>query len=389
MRNSLSDVKKANKRLLYKCIREQKQVSMTELEHITKLSRPTIAELVHKMEVEEMIVKVGRGTSSGGRTPVLYGINARAAFAMGIDMEFPTMRMAISDLEGKMICSSIRRYPPDSDKDQVLSLLLTQIEDLLIESQIDKEKLLGIGMGVPGIIDRKNNISVIVERIQGWEEVPIAAIVEQKFGRPVYIFNDVDLLSWAERKLSPSKELPDMLFIAFLYGIGVSIWMDGKLMQGEGGNAGRMGHMLVNTEGPECKCGSRGCLGLYTGERAMLKMYRKLSGKEVLSAKDLLALADQGDADALSTLETTGHYLGIGIVNMANLLDISHVVVSAPFDLSRIIELAEPVLAIRERYTLRRKIYVSAGKMVEEQYAMGGCMMVLEQANVDSLVSLG
>lgn len=384
---SLSDVKKANKGLLYECIREYKQVSITDLVHITKLSRPTVTELVRKMETEGTVAKVSRGASNGGRAPMLYGINSKAAFAMGIDLEFPTLRMAISDLEGEMICSSIRRYPPDSDKDMVLSLLLKQIEDMVSESKIDTEKLLGVGIGVPGVIDRKNNLSVIIERIQGWENVPIAAILEQRFGWPVYIYNDVDMLAWAERKFSDLKDA-DMLYIALLYGIGMSIWMDGKVIQGEGGNAGRIGHMLVNTEGPECKCGSRGCLGLYTGERAMCRIYRELSGKSVSGAKELLSLADQGDAAAVETLETTGHYLGIGIVNVANLFDISHIVVSAPFDVTRFIELAKPALAARERNTLRRKITVVPGKMGEEQYALGGCMMVLEKVSSEALGNL-
>jgi predicted NBD/HSP70 family sugar kinase len=386
--NSLSDVKKSNKRLLYECIREQKQVTMTELEHITKLSRPTIMSLVHEMNIEEAVLKVGRGTSSGGRIPTLYGINARAAFAMGIDMEFPTVRMAVSDLDGNLVCSSSYRYPPDSDKDQVLSLLLSQVEELLLESQIDLEKLLGIGVGIPGVIDRKNSCSVFFERIRGWENVPICEILEQRFGHPVYLYNDVDLMACAERKISQLEDIPDMLYIVIRNGISMSIWMDGKLVLGEGGNAGRLGHMLVNAQGPECKCGSRGCLCLYTGARAMCDMYREFSGKKIVHANDLLSLADQGDSTAQRTLEISGHYLGIGIVNVANLFDISHVVVSSIFDPAKLLEMAEPALTARNQHILRRKIYVSEGKMSESQYALGGCLTVLERVRTNESDSL-
>jgi len=378
--NRLSDVKKANKRLLYECIRDEELVTITELEHMTKLSRPTIVELVHEMEKEGKIVKAGLGTSRGGRSPMLYRINECAAFAMGIDVEIPAIRMAISDLRGRPICTSIRQCPPDSDANQVLSHLLYQAEDLLKESGINKEKLLGIGVGIPGIIDRRNNYAVVLERIKGWENIPIGEIIEDHIGRPVQICNDVDLLARAERSLFPENALPNMLYIMIRSGIGMSIWMDGKLLQGEWGNAGRVGHMLVNTEGPACLCGSRGCLALYIGEKSMRRMYRESSGKEVGSIKDLLTLANSGDSAAIKVMETAGHYLGIGIVNVANLFDIAHIVVSGPFELSRLLKEVEPAIKAREQH-MHRKIHVVEGKLDESQYALGGCMMVLEHAN--------
>ena len=79
---------------------------------------------------------------------------------MGIDLEFPKVRMAISNLECENICFSVRIYPKDADKDQVLQLMKQQIDDLLLESGIDKNRLLGVGIGVPGVIDYKNNYSV-------------------------------------------------------------------------------------------------------------------------------------------------------------------------------------------------------------------------------------
>ncbi len=378
--NNLSDVKIANKNLIYQCIRDRKQITLAEIEYATHLSHPTVTSLVRNLENEGRIIKAGVGVSCGGRAPALYSINAGSAFALGIDMEFPRIRMAVCDLEGSILCSSNRLYPIDSHKDQVISMLLSQAGDLIADAGIDIKKLLGIGVGVPGVIDRKSNFSIILERIHGWENVPIGSILEEAFQRPVYICNDVDLLSLAERKYGNTDSPSDMLYIAIRHGIGMAIWTDGSLFAGEGGNAGRLGHMLVNTEGPACRCGSKGCLGLYTGERAMFQMYQEYSGKTAQSVKDIIALADQGDDAALKTIETTGHYLAIGIVNVANLFDISHVMISAPFDLTRILNLIEPTLAISKRHTLRRSIHVRAAKMEESKYAMGGCLMVLNTA---------
>lgn len=374
---NLSDVKIANKNLIYQCIRDKKHITMSEIEYITHLSHPTVTSLVRDLEREGQVKKDGVGVSCGGRAPTLYSINADSAYAMGIDMEFPHVRMAICDLEGSILCSSNRLYPEDSCKDQVITMLLSQAENLIVDSKIDMNKLLGIGVGVPGIVDRKSKLSIMLERIRGWENVPIGSILEEAFQRPVYICNDVDLLSLAEKKYGNVDAPSDMLYIAIRHGIGMAIWMDGHIFSGEGGNAGRLGHMLVNTDGPACKCGSKGCLGLYTGENAMFRMYHEYSGKTAQSVKEIIALADQGDEAALKTVETTGHYLGIGIVNVANLFDISHVMISASFDLTRILKSIEPALEIRKQHTLRRQIHVRAAKMEESKYAMGGCLMVL------------
>ena len=96
-------------------------------------------------------------------------------------------------------------------------------------------------------------------------------IIQRYVGKPVYICNDVNLLSWAERKAAHLEDVQNMLYIVIRSGIGMAIWTDGSLMQGEMGNSGRIGHMTVDKNGLECKCGSRGCLGLYTSEKAMMR----------------------------------------------------------------------------------------------------------------------
>lgn len=131
----------------------------------------------------------------------------------------------------------------------------------------------------------------------------------------------------------------------------MAIWNDGSLMQGEMGNSGRIGHMTVDKNGLQCKCGNRGCLGLYTSEKSMIRMYGELTGKELKWAGELFPLAEAGDAAALQVFETCGRYLGTGIVNVANLFDISEVVLSTSFDSSYILKSAQYALDARKMNT--------------------------------------
>lgn len=383
--NNLSDVKKANRQVVYECIRSHKEITMSDIEYVTHLSRPTVTTLVQEMVADDLVVKSGYGVSNGGRSPVLYRTNASAAYAMGIDLEFPKVRMTISNLDCEKISFSIRSYPADSNKDQVLCLLEQQIDDLLLESGIDTDKLLGIGMGIPGVIDYKNRYSVLFERIEGWENVPIGDIIEKYTSKPVYICNDVNLLSWAERKISHLENVQNMLYIIIRSGIGMAIWTDGSLLQGEMGNSGRIGHMTVDKNGLECKCGSRGCLGLYTSEKAMIRMYKEITGKEILWAGELVELANAGENAARKVLETCGRYLGIGIVNVANLFDTSEVIVSTSFDASYILKNAQYALDARAVNTIRREVRVRQGSLQESELGLGGCLLVLDKEHLSLL----
>lgn len=384
-KNNLSDVKKANRQLVYECIWSHKSVTMTDLAYVTHLSRPTITSLVQEMTADNLVIKSGYGTSNGGRNPVLYHANVNAAYAMGIDLEFPKVRMAISNLECENICFSVRIYPKDADKDQVLQLMKQQIDDLLLESGIDKNRLLGVGIGVPGVIDYKNNYSVFFKRINGWENVLIGDIIQEYIGKPVYICNDVNLISWAERKVAHLEDIKNMLYIIIRSGIGMAIWNDGSLMQGEMGNSGRIGHMTVDKNGLQCKCGNRGCLGLYTSEKSMIRMYGELTGKELKWAGELFPLAEAGDAAALQVFETCGRYLGTGIVNVANLFDISEVVLSTSFDSSYILKSAQYALDARKMNTIRREVKVRKGLLQESSFGLGGCLLVLNKEHMSLL----
>ena len=384
-KNNLSDVKKANRQLVYECIWSHKSVTMTDLAYVTHLSRPTITSLVQEMTADNLVIKSGYGTSNGGRNPVLYHANVNAAYAMGIDLEFPKVRMAISNLECENICFSVRIYPKDADKDQVLQLMKQQIDDLLLESGIDKNRLLGVGIGVPGVIDYKNNYSVFFERINGWENVLIGDIIQEYIGKPVYICNDVNLISWAKRKVAHLEDIKNMLYIIIRSGIGMAIWNDGSLMQGEMGNSGRIGHMTVDKNGLQCKCGNRGCLGLYTSEKSMIRMYGELTGKELKWAGELFPLAEAGDAAALQVFETCGRYLGTGIVNVANLFDISEVVLSTSFDSSYILKSAQYALDARKMNTIRREVKVRKGLLQESSFGLGGCLLVLNKEHMSLL----
>lgn len=345
---------------------------------MTKLSRPTVVGLIHDMENECEVVKAGTRSSTGGRAPILYKINPDVSFAVGIDFEFPEIRMAICDLEYRVLCTSKEICDINMDKAQTIERLIKQLETLIDQAGIEQRKLIGIGIGLPGVIDLQNNTSVRIEKIDGWENVPIASILSDHFCLPVYIQNDINLLTLAERQLWPDSDMRNMMCIVIRTGVGLGIIVNDHIFNGEAGNAGRIGHLSVNFEGLECVCGGRGCLTLYTSERAMKRNYEKKTGQRIETCIQLSNQADQNDLAAVQVIESAGWYMGLAIVNLVNLFDVTNVVVLTAFDSTRILCSAQRSIDSRSELFRKRTIKLYAGRLREPMYAMGGCTIVLD-----------
>jgi len=379
------DVKLTNRHLLYECIRKNGPLTLTVLERTTNLSRPTVAGLVREMEKDNLIKKMGLESSSGGRAPMLYGINPDAFYALGIDFDFPTSRMAISNLNGHIVFASKKGISRRMNTRQVLDALIEQIDSLIIESGLNRSQLLGIGFGMPGTIDYKNGRSIVFERIADWQNVSLSEVLTDRFRIPVVMENDVHMLTWAERRLWTRADFSNMLFISIRSGIGMSVMMNGSVLEGQFGNAGFIGHTVVDVNGPECSCGKRGCLEVFASELHMMNMYAEKTGRALSNIRELFDIAHKEDPVAREIIASAGYYLGIGIGNAALTFDIPTVVVSAWFDHSSLLERAqETVDRTINQFRREGKIQIFPGRLCEEEYALGGCLRMIEVAQMSS-----
>ncbi|MGI6168934.1 MAG: ROK family protein [Christensenellales bacterium] len=379
--SNIRDVRESNKALLYNCVRRSRSVTLSQLEQMTNLSRPTVTGLMREMEEEGRILRLGYETPVSGRAPVLYGINPAAAYAIGIDFDFPNCRMVISDLMGRIVAMEKERYPRASNTQQTLGKVIAQTERLISQSDIDPQKLLGIGLGMAGAIDIQSGRSIVFERIPDWRDIPVSDTLSECFDLPVFMKNDVHALTWAERRLWNRKEFSDMLFISIRSGIGMSVLLNGTVLEGKFGNAGFLGHTTIDIKGPLCTCGKRGCLELYTSELAMLQMYYERTGTPLDSITELVQLANQDDISARGVLESAGRCLGIGLGNASLLFDIPNIVINAQFDTAIILKQVQSILDENiNQYRNIAKIRVFPGRLREPEYALGSCLMAIESA---------
>ncbi|MDD3411332.1 MAG: ROK family transcriptional regulator [Eubacteriales bacterium] len=384
--NNIKLVKEANKYLILQCILKFAPLSTEEIVSRTGLSRPTVLGVMRELADDQLIARVGYSESSGGRAAGLWGMDGEGHFAVGVDFEFPQVRMVIANLKNEIRCAKTLTYPRTIEKTELLERFFQELGDFIDLSGVPREAIDGVGLGLPGVIDTVNGVSMNIERIRGWHDVHIQRDLERHLRLPVYIKNDVHLMGLTEKRLFLGDEASDFIYIGFRSGIGSVTYQQGRPMKGEKGNAGFIGHTTLNPAGPACCCGSRGCLDVYASKLSISAKYmerRRAQGNppaETPGFIDLVTLARGGDESAAEVLRDAGFYLGVAVANMIKTVEIPRVVIGGSPALKQSVFLEAMEASMKQYLTDSLGVCVSlaCGQLPEEKYALGGCLLVFD-----------
>jgi len=386
--------KKVNKYLVFESIRKRGPISVPEIAKITKLSRPTIDSCVKIFYEKNLIKKEGFGDPQGGRKPNLWKLNNHAGYLIGVDMESPNLNLLLADLDLNTIQTTSTTFSLYSKKEDILEIICREINNIMTMSNLEPDKVMGIGIGVAGIIDKYRGTAVSIERIPDWHDVPLEEILKERLHLPIFIENDVMLMTFAEKSLN--KELKDQqnfIYMGFRYpsGIAARFFLEGRPFNGYHGNAGFIGHVQVEKNGPVCACGKRGCLELYADVRSILNRAKtvmknrmesriyQMSGKEEdITLREVGQAADEGDVLAMRVLRESADYLSMGIEYLVSLFDIPLVVLGGSITQAGNAFLNFVIEASRKRLisTFRNSLDVRYGYIGDNAASLGGALLV-------------
>lgn len=238
----------------------------------------------------------------------------------------------------------------------------------MIENIKENKKISGIGMGVPGPIDRKRGVISNPPNIP-WRNVPLKKIIQRKFRTKVAIENDAKCAALGVLARKKTKN-----FILFTLGTGVggAIVTDGKLYTGMG-NAGELGHVTIEKDGLKCNCGNMGCLEEYVAARGFERLAKKYFGKR-LSPLELERMAKKGDKKAKRIYNEVGEYLGIGLANIGNAFNPETIYFTGKISRSG------PLLLEPARKEMAKRIFVKPPKlkMAEEEAELYGAASLIK-----------
>src|SRR5438477_265502 len=166
--------------------------------------------------------------------------------------------------------------------------------EILEEVAVERTSVLGVGMGIPGPVDRAHGTAGSATILPGWIGLSIAAEMEQRLGIPVRIENDANLGALAELTWGAGRDCSNFAYIKAATGIGAGIVIDGRLLRGATGTAGEIGHTTLDEAGPLCYCGNRGCLETVASGPAIVQLVGRVNG-ESLALSQIIELASEGD----------------------------------------------------------------------------------------------
>jgi Transcriptional regulator/sugar kinase len=289
-------------------------ISKKDLADRLGLSTTSVTTFINELLAEDKVISCGTAKSTGGRKSNLYKLNPEAFYSLGIELQVDRMIGILLNFYGEVIEA---REITFSNKNEwhVFPILNHLIEQMVADHSIPLFKLKGIGIGVPGIVSPKTEILEFAPNL-GWKHVNLEVLLNIK--TPVIIENEANAAAWGEKAFGVARDISNLIYISIDSGIGCGLLLNGKLIAGNSGHAGEFGHMIINSEGPLCQCGHRGCWETYASNDAALKFYAQKTGRELPTFDDFLMLLDHHDSCAMEVLNTIIKYLGVGIANIVN-----------------------------------------------------------------------
>jgi predicted NBD/HSP70 family sugar kinase len=324
-------IRAINRSHVLNAIKSYGPIGRADIARRTGLSPATVTSISAKLIAQNLVLEKSAGDSSGGRPPILLVINPRGGYVVGIKLTETHAICALTDLEAMILAKSSLPLS-GHDPIQVVDDLARMVLSFIREQKIAKKQLLGVGVGLAGIIDAENGI-LRQSPIYGWNNVPLQEMLQSKLHIPVYIENDVNTLTLTERWFGPGQGVDHFLTVTVGRGVGLGIVANGQFYRGQSGGAGEFGHITINSDGPLCACGKRGCLEAYIGDPGLIRSAQEAYARGELSGPvqevdELLSLAQRGDSCAVQIFGEAGRILGIGIATLINLFNPKKIIIS-------------------------------------------------------------
>jgi len=316
-------IKRMNTAIVLESVLRDAPLSRADISALTGLNKATVSSLVQDLIDTGLVREIGTGQSSGGRKPVLLEFVAESGYAIGIDLGVNYIRGVLADLRGAVVLERTVQLDRTSPE-EIFGILRPFIQAIIDDSPQSVYGVVGIGVGVPGLVDRSG--AVLYAPNLDWREVPLQDALSRAFGIPVLIDNEANVGAIGERKFGSGRGLGSMIYVSVGIGIGTGLILQKELYKGAAGFSGEMGHLSIEAHGPACRCGNRGCWELYASEQALLDRAAEAGiGEGTLDG--LLALAESGDEAVRKLFADIGESLGVGIANIVNVFNPEAIVI--------------------------------------------------------------
>ena len=367
-------------------------LSRVEIAAKTGLSAQTVSNVSRRLLNSGIIHEAGIQNLGVGKPRTILQLDPSGHFAIGVHIDPAVITYVLLNIDGEVLTHRAARTPSAANPDAVITAMRDAIETLIISSNVDRSRVLGVGIASPGPVDVDRGIVLDPPLLTNWHGVALRRELEKATGFFVLLEKDVTAAAVAEVWKNREHERDDFLFFYYGTGVGTGLVFGGEALRGPTNNAGDVGHIMVDANGPICRCGRTGCLGDAISPEAIVKIAiarglvdanPELFDNAAIDAcfTRLAVLADAGETTAIGLLDGIAQYLAVAIVTLANLLDLNLIVCGGPYwaAVSRFMLARLPQL-INESAALvtTRPVTIITSDIGEDVAAVGAACLVLD-----------
>jgi glucokinase-like ROK family protein len=337
---NLELVQKINRSIVLNVIRDKGPLSRADVSRRTKLTRSTVSSIVSYLTKKNLVRETGLSSSGVGRRGILLELNPKAYYVVGIDLGTLNTIAAVVDLEGKIVERVEHPTNGEKNRDDVIERVKAAIHEVISASNLNLQKIAGIGLAVPGLVDSKKGMILFIPNF-GWKDTPLREILEEEFHTPIFIDNNANAMALSEAQFGIGRGVKNFICVNIGIGIGSGVIINREIYRGETECTGEIGHTTVDYNGPKCSCGNNGCLEVMAAGPAIARRAVKAirEGRKTvitelveenlnqITAAVVARAANQDDRLAREIMEKTGEYLGTGIANIINLFNPQMVII--------------------------------------------------------------
>ncbi|HEX5024499.1 MAG TPA: ROK family protein [Agriterribacter sp.] len=370
-----------------------KMLSCAEVSERIEKSLSLTTKILNELVEDGFVIETGHAPSSGGRRPQMYSLKPDIMYTVSVAMDQFVTRLVVMDMQNQYVGEVASFELSLANTPDALCVVSDKINEVIGKSGVERNKILGIGISMPGFIDAKEGVNYSFLENPGSS---LTSFVESKTGIPVFIDNDSSMIALAELKFGAGRDKNNVMVVNVGWGIGLGMILNRHLFRGDDGFAGELSHIPLFQNGKLCSCGKSGCLeteasltavidkaveGLSAGRTSVLKLETLKAGTPEKAGDAIINAASKGDRFAVELISEAGYNIGRGIAILIHLLNPGLVVLSGRGALAGKILQAPIQQALNEhcipRLAANTEIMIS--DMGHDAQLIGGAALVVEK----------
>lgn len=376
---------------LFQILRDGRPRTRTELSAMTGLARSTVALRIDALMRLGLVGPVGDAVSTGGRPSSQFAITASERVVLAVDVGASHVRIAISDLTGRIQAEDGEGILVTAGPEAVLGWVETAARGLLEKLGRAPTDLLAIGIGLPGPVEHSTGRPINPPIMPGWDRFDVPGWFRDSFDVPVLVDNDVNIMALGERELA-WPDVDHLVFVKVATGIGSGVISGGYLQRGAQGTAGDIGHVYV-ARGAEvpCQCGNRGCLEALASGPAIGRALNEVDLRAATS-QDVVELVKRGNIDAIQAVRQAGRDIGEVLTTCVSLINPSVIVIGGSLAQAgeHLIAGVREVVYTRSMPLATEHLQITQSKAGPDAAVLGASMLAIHHAlspvNIEAMV---